>query len=125
MDCYEFCLLCEDHFGIVETKNHNQILFATSFLCSRINFSWHQHKCILDNATAALLTCSEFKTFLCKSLSNSRAFVDNIWGKIKRDSQYQQKDIQDWAAHLEYLQAILVKFDADGALGKAALICFL
>ena len=30
-----------------------------------------------------------------KSLGNSRAFVDFIWHKVKRDSEYQQEDVQD------------------------------
>lgn len=43
------------------------------------------------------------------------AFVDTIYGRAKRDSQYQQEVVQDSASHLEHLQAILLEFDADGA----------
>ena len=35
-----------------------------------------------------------------------------------RDSQYQQEEIQDWAAHLEHLQSILLEFDAYCALSE-------
>ena len=50
--------------------------------------------------------------------------MDTIWSNIKRDSQYQLEEIQDWASYLEHLQSILVKFDADGALVKSNLIQF-
>ena len=42
--------------------------------------------------------------------------MDNIWSKIKRDSYYQLKEVQDWAAHFEHLKSILIEFDADCAL---------
>ena len=42
--------------------------------------------------------------------------MDATWSRIKRDSQYQQEEVQDWASHLEHLQSILLKFDAEGAL---------
>ena len=48
--------------------------------------------------------------------------MDIIWNNIKRDSQYQLEEVQDWASHLEHLQSILVEFDADGALVKSNLI---
>lgn len=50
------------------------------------------------------------------------AVVDTISGKAKRDSQYQQEEVQDWASHLEHLQAILLEFDADGALEESDLM---
>ena len=37
--------------------------------------------------------------------------MDTYWGKLKRDSYYQQEEILNWAAHLEHLQAVLQKFD--------------
>ena len=40
-----------------------------------------------------------------------------------RDSQYQNKKIRDWAAHLKDLQSILLKFDIKGAPNKDDLIC--
>lgn len=48
--------------------------------------------------------------------------VDSIWSRVKQDSQYQQEGVQDWAFHLEHLQAILIEFDADGAPEKSDLI---
>ena len=41
------------------------------------------------------ITRVEFKDFLRKNLGDSRAFVDNICKKVKRDSQYQDKSVQD------------------------------
>ena len=48
--------------------------------------------------------------------------MDTIWSNIKRDSQYQLEEVQDWASHLKHLQSILVQFDVDGALVKSNLI---
>lgn len=62
--------------------------------------------------------------FFRKNLGDSRVFVDNIWSKVKRDSQYQQEEVQDWALHLEYLQSILLEFDADAASNESYLIRF-
>ena len=68
------------------------------------------------------MTWPEFKGFLKKNLGDSRAFVDSIWSKTKRDSQYQDETVQDWAAHLEYLQSILLEFNADGAPKEGTMI---
>ena len=68
------------------------------------------------------MTWPEFKGFLRKNFGDSRAFVDSIWSKTKRDSQYQNEIVQDWAAYLEYLQSILSEFDADGAPKKDTMI---
>ena len=38
--------------------------------------------------------------------------MDTYWRKIKRDSQYQLKEVLDWIAHLEHLQAVLREFDS-------------
>ena len=57
------------------------------------------------------MTWVEFKGFLRKNLGDFRVFVNSIWKKVKRDSQYQDKSVQDWAAYLEYLQSILIEFD--------------
>ena len=49
------------------------------------------------------MTWAKFKAFFWKNLGDSQAFIDGIWSKLKRDSQYQLKEVQDWTAHLEYL----------------------
>ena len=53
------------------------------------------------------ITWVKFKDFFQNNLGDFRAFIDSIWKKVKRDSQYQDESVQDWAAHLEYLQSIL------------------
>ncbi len=48
--------------------------------------------------------------------------MDSYWTKIRRDSQYQQEEVLDWAAHLEHLQAVLKEFDPTGTSNKTILI---
>lgn len=50
--------------------------------------------------------------------------MDGIWSKLKRDSQYQFKKVQDWATHLVYPQSILLEFDNAGAPKESYLIRF-
>lgn len=38
--------------------------------------------------------------------------MDSYWAKIKKDSQYQLKEVLNRAIYLKHLQAILKKFDA-------------
>ena len=64
----------------------NWIPFAATFLRSTINFKWAQHKRRYKRATP--ITWSEFKAFLQKDLGNSQAFIDSIWSKFRKDSQY-------------------------------------
>ena len=40
---------------------------------------------------------------------------------MRGDSQHQQEEVQDWAAHLEHLQSILLEFDADYAPSEGQL----
>ena len=71
------------------------------------------------------MTWPAFKDFFQKNLGDFRVFVDGIWSKMKRDSQYQDELVQEWAAHLEYLQSILLKFDAEWAPAEDTMICYL
>ena len=121
MDCYHFCQQCEDYFEIASATGLTRTPFAASFLRGKINFRWHQYRKQLGRVS---VPWEEFKTFFRKNLGDSRSFVDTIWSNIKRDSQYQLEEVQDWASHLEHLQSILVEFDADGALVKSNLIRF-
>ena len=121
MECYNFCQQCEDHFATAGATRPNRTPFAAFFLCGRISFRWNQHK-LQHQATKDPLFWGEFKAFLRKSLGDSRSFVDVIWNKIRWDCQYQQEEIQDWASHLEYLQSILMEFNAGGAPGESTLI---
>ncbi len=67
------------------------------------------------------MTWDEFKAFLRKSLGESNAFVRHVWSKSRGDAQHQLEEVQDWAAHLEHLQCILLEFDANNASGKGQL----
>ena len=118
MECYNFCQQCEDHFATAGAKGPNRIPFAASFLRDRINFRWQQYKRKHEAESTVPITWEEFKTFLCRSLGDSQAFVDSYWAKIKRDSQYQQEDVLDWAVYLEQLQAVLQEFDSVAAPNK-------
>ena len=122
MEYFHFCRQCEDNFDTAGATGANRTPFAASFLRGHISFRWYQHKRRAEGV--APLSWVEFKAFLRKNLSNSRAFVDNTWSKFKRDSQYQQEGVQDWASHLEDLQFILMEFDADVAPGELVLIRF-
>ncbi len=48
--------------------------------------------------------------------------MDSYWTKIRQDSKYQQEELLDWAAHLEYLRAMLKEFDPTGAPNESTLI---
>ena len=120
MNCYWFCQQCKDHFEIARAKRPNRIPFAASFLHGSVIQQWLKRTQYYNGA--APITWSEFKDFLHKNLGDSRAFEDNIWSKIKRDSQYQDKLVQEWATHLEYLQLILCKFNVEWAPAKDTMI---
>ena len=86
-------------------------------------FRWQQHKAKNAGETDVPLTWEEFKAFLRRSLGESQAFVDSIWRTIRRDSQYQQEKVMDWAADLEHLQTVLKEFYSAAAPNKEVLIC--
>ena len=76
MDCYNFCQQCEDYFATAGATGPTRIPFAASFLRDRISFHWQQYKRRHDADTPVSVTWDEFKTFLCRSLGDSQAFVD-------------------------------------------------
>ena len=43
---------------------------------------------------------------------------------MKKNSQYQDKSVQEWATHLKYLQSILFKFDTELVFEKGTIICY-
>ena len=101
MECYHFCQQCEDHFEISGTTGMNHIPFAASFFRGSISLRWAHHKCRHESATPIMW--SEFKAFLQKDLRSSQAFIDSIWNKFRRDSQYQLEEAWDWASHFQHL----------------------
>ena len=100
----------------------NRVLFAATFLQDIALFNWQQHQRKLEDQTHVLISWEGFKVFLCQSLSESEAFVDTICSSIRKDSQYQFKKVMGWAAHLEHLQTILHKFDANTVILEPVLI---
>ena len=98
MKCYHFCQQYEDHFEISGATRMNCTLFAASFFRGSISIKWAQYKRCHKNATP--ITWSEFKIFLQKDLGSSQAFINSIWSKFRRDSQYQLEESQDWVSHL-------------------------
>ena len=86
MECYHFCQQYEDHFETSSATEINRSPFAASFLHGSISLRWAQHKCRHKSATP--ITWSEFKAFIRKDLRSSQAFIDSIWSKFRRGSQY-------------------------------------
>ena len=100
----------------------NYTLFAASFLCDSISIRWAQHKRRHKSVTP--ITCSNFKAFVQKDLGSFQAFIDNIWSKFRKDSQYQLEEARNWASHLWHLQSILSKFDSIRTFNKSTMICY-
>ena len=55
-------------------------------------------------------------------MGESKSFVDSVWRKLKRDSQYQLEEVYDWASHLEHLQSILIEFDPAAAPTESTMV---
>ena len=109
MECYHFYQQCEDYFETSGATGMNCTPFVASFPRSFISLRWAQHKRRHESAT--LISWSEFRAFLQKDLGSSQAFIDSIWSKFRRDSQYQLEEAWDWASHFQHLQSILSEFD--------------
>ena len=122
IECYHFYQQCEDHFETSGATGINHTPFASSFLRGSISLRWAQHKRRHESATPIMW--SEFKVFLRKDLGSSQAFIDNIWSKFRRDSQYQLEEAQDWASYLQHLQSILSEFDPIRTPNKLTMICY-
>ena len=86
MDSYHFCQQCGDDFEISGATRMNHTPFAATFLRGTFNLKWAQHK--HRHKSATLITRPKFKNFLQKDLGDSQAFIDSIWNKFRRDSQY-------------------------------------
>ena len=112
VECHNFIQQCEDHFATAKAKKPNRVFFAATFVQKQALFYWQQYKAKNAGKTDILLTWEKFKAFFCRNLGESQVFVDSIWKTIRRDSQYQQEEIMDWAIDLEHLQTVLKKFDS-------------
>ena len=122
MECYHFYQQCEDHFKTFGATGINCIPFVALFLRGSISLRWAQHKRRHKSATP--ITWSKFKAFLRKDIESSQAFIDSIWSKFRRDSQYQLEKVQDWASHLQHLQSILSEFDPIRTPDELTMICY-
>ncbi len=88
------------------------------FLKNHILNQYQQYK---TRNRLAPMTWDTLKALLRKSLIESNAFVGHIKPKLRRDAQNQLEKVQDWAAHLEHLQFILLEFNANNALREGQL----
>ena len=88
MDCYHFCQQYEDYFETAGATGNNRTSFAAYFLRGSISVHWTQYKRRHQGEKLTPITWTEFKAFLQKNLGESKSFVDSIWKKLKRDSQY-------------------------------------
>ena len=95
MDCYHFCQQCKDHFETAGATGTNRTPFAASFLRGNISVRWTQYKRRHRGEELIPISWTEFKAFLRKNLGESKSFVDSIWKKLKRDSQYQLEEVYD------------------------------
>ena len=111
INCYHFCQQCKDYFETVGATGTNWTLFAAFFLYGNISVRWTQYKRRHRGEELTPITWAKFKAFLRKNLGESKLFVDSIWRKLNRDSQYQLEEVYDWASHLKHLQSILMEFD--------------
>ena len=88
MDYHHFCQQCKDYFKTAGATKTNRTPFAAFFLCGNIGVHWTHYKCRYWGEELIPITWTEFKAFLRKNLRKSNSFVNNIWKKLKRDSQY-------------------------------------
>ena len=86
IDCYQFYQKCEDYFKILGVTEMNCTPFVISFFRGTVSFRWAQQK--RRHQSATLIIWSEFKIFFQKNLGNSQVFINNIWSKFRKDSQY-------------------------------------
>ena len=122
INCYHFCQQCEDYFKTPGAIGINCTPFAITFFHGSISLRWAQHKRRHKRPTP--ITWSKFKAFLQKYLGSSQAFIDSIWSKFRRNSQFQLEETRDWASHFQHLQSILSEFDPIWTPNKLTMICY-
>ena len=122
IDYYHFCQQCKYYFETAGATETNQTPFTAFFLSGKISVRWTQYKRHYRGEELTPITWTEFKTFLQKNLKESKSFIDNIWRKLKRDSQYQLEEIYDWVFYLEHFQSILIEFDQAAAPTESTMV---
>lgn len=93
-------------------KNHKHMHFPTSFLNEQIWTQWQQYKLQIERNSMVPISLNKFKAFVRNWIGETSFFVDGIWSKTKKNSQFQVEEIQDRIAYLKYLQSILMEFDS-------------
>ena len=88
IDYYYSCQRCKDYFETTRASRANQTPFAVFFLYENISVHWALFKHYHWGNELTPITWTEFKDFLQKNLGESKSFVNSIWKKRKRDSQY-------------------------------------
>ena len=96
----------------------NQIPFVAIFLKNTTLFRWQQYQRKIEDQTNIPISWKRFKAFFCQSPSKSKAFVNIIWSTIGKNSQYQLKEVMDWAAHLKQLQTVFQEFNANTVISE-------
>ena len=122
MDCYYFCQQGKNHFETTGVIRANQTLFAAFFPYKNISMQWAQFKHCHQGEKLTPITQTEFKIFLQKNLGESKLFVNSIWKKLKKDSQYQLEEVYNWTSHLKHLQSILIEFDLVAAPTEVTMV---
>ena len=122
MDYYHFCQQCKDHFETAGITKANQTSLTAFFLCGNINIYWTKYKHRYQSKEFTSISQTEFKAFLQKNLRKSKSFVNSIWKKLKRNSQYQLNKVYNWASQFKHLQSILLEFDSVAVLMEVTLI---
>ena len=122
MKCYHFCQQCEDYFKTSGATGMNCIPFIASFFHGSISIKWAQHK--RCHKSTIPITWSDFKIFLWKDLGSFQAFIDSIWSKFRKDSQYQLEKTRDWAFYFQHFQSILSEFYFIRTPDELTMICY-
>ena len=120
LDCYCFCQQCEDHFVTAGANRPNRVPFAALFLHKAMVQRWHQQK--YRSKAKNPMMWEEFKDFLQINLGDNWAFANSILSQFRRVFQHQQESVLEWAAHLKYLQLILLAYDPVGAPAKPTML---
>ena len=66
----------------------------------------------------------KFKTFFQKKFGDPQTFINSIWTKFRRKSQYQLEEAWDYISYFQHLQFILVEFGTIKAPNKPTIIYY-
>lgn len=109
LDCHLFYQHYKDHLDKTRATSNNRTLFAAFFfgmilVLAKLKISTGIH---LRKGRMFLCLGINSKLFFTKILVTLELFINSILSKLRRDSQYQRENTQDWVFYLKYLQSIL------------------